>query len=43
MDTKHKMNTNGKFYYQKNYLKIVNTNLTVKEKVEKIVNAFDFN
>lgn len=43
MDTKHKMNTNGKFYYQKNYLKIVNTNLTVKETVEKIVNAFDFN
>ncbi len=43
METKHKMNTDEEFYYQKNYLKIVNTNLTMKETVEKIVNAFDFN
>ena len=43
MDTKYKMNTSGKFYYQKNYLKIYNTDLTIKETVEKIVNAFNFN
>ncbi len=42
MDTKHKMNTDGEFYYQNNYLKIVNTNLTVEETAEKIVNAFNF-
>lgn len=42
MDTKHKMNTDGEFYYHKNYLKIVNTDLTVEETVEKIVNAFSF-
>ena len=43
MDAKHKMNTDEEFYYQKNYLKIVNTNLTIKETVEKIVNEFEFN
>ena len=43
MDSKHKMNTDGKFYYQRNYLKIVSTNLTIKETVEKIIDAFDFN
>jgi len=43
MEAKHKMNTDGKFYYQKNYLKVVNTNLTAKEVAEKIVNAFDLN
>ncbi len=42
MDAKHKMNTDGEFYYQNNYLKIVNTDLTVAETVEKIVNAFGF-
>ena len=43
METKHKMNTDGEFYYKKNYLKIVTTKLTIKETAEKIVNAFDFN
>jgi cytidylate kinase len=43
MDSNHKMNTDGKFYYKKNYLKIVTTNLTIKETAEKIVNAFNFN
>ena len=43
MEFKHKMNTDRKFYYKKNYLKIVTTKLTIKETAEKIVNAFIFN
>lgn len=35
------MNTDGDFFYEENYVKINNTNLTPEETAKRIVEAFD--
>jgi len=39
-EEQYKMNTNGDFFYKKNYVKINNTNLTPEETAQKIVDVF---
>ena len=36
----HRMNSDGDFFYQENYLKLENTNLSANEAAEKIVETF---
>jgi len=38
----YQMNTNNDFFYQENYVKINNTNLSPEETAKQIVNAFRF-
>jgi len=38
----YRMNTDGDFFYEENYVRINNTNLTPEETAQKIVNAFGF-
>jgi hypothetical protein len=40
---KYKLNSEGDFFYQKNYLKINNTNLSADETALRIVEEFGFN
>jgi hypothetical protein len=42
-DTKHKLNSNGDFFYQENYLKIDNTNLSAADAARQIADTFKFN
>ena len=39
-DAKHKLNTNGDFFYTQNYLKIDNTNLSAAEAARQIAETF---
>jgi AAA domain len=39
-DQKYRLNSNGDFFYKDNYLKIENTNLSVSEAAQRIVEAF---
>ncbi len=39
-DERHRLNTDGDFFYEENYLKIENTNLSPLEAARKIVEAF---
>ena len=39
---KHKLNTNGDFFYEENYLKINNTNLSASETARMIIEKFGF-
>ena len=41
-DKKYKLNSNGDFFYQENYLKINNTNLSADETARMIVDKFGF-
>ena len=37
---RHKLNTDGDFFYTENYLKLDNTNLTPEEAARRIADAF---
>lgn len=39
-DKKYKLNSSGDFFYEKNYLKVNNTNLSATEVAEKIADTF---
>jgi len=39
---KHKLNTDGSFFYKENYLKINNTNLSAAETAQEIIEKFGF-
>lgn len=39
---KHKLNTEGEFFFKENYLKINNTNLSPQETARKIIEEFGF-
>jgi hypothetical protein len=39
-EQKHRMNSQGDFFYQENYIKINNTHLTPQETAQKIVDTF---
>ena len=41
-EEKYQLNTNGKFFFTENYLKINNTNLSAEEAAGKIVEKFGF-
>ena len=41
-DLKHKLNSTGDFFFEENYVKINNTNLSVSETARRIVEAFRF-
>ncbi len=41
-ESQYKMNTNGDFFYQENYVKINNSNLSPKATARRIVEAFGF-
>jgi hypothetical protein len=40
---KYKLNSDGDFFYEDNYLKINNTNLSADETARRIVEEFGFN
>ncbi len=41
-ERKHKLNSAGDFFYEENYLKLDNTNLSAAEAARRIIAAFDF-
>lgn len=41
-DKSHKLNSTGDFFFEENYLKVNNTNLSADETARKIVEAFGF-
>jgi hypothetical protein len=42
IEKEHKMNSAGDFFYQDNYVKIDNTNLSAAEAAQKIIDVFHF-
>jgi hypothetical protein len=42
-NAKYKLNSDGDFFYEENYLKINNTNLPADETARRIVEEFGFN